>query len=51
MAAATLTGRCWVGMAAALPGFSPVPDDRVLLLGARDLDPAEERVTGNGIGR
>ncbi len=38
-------------MAAALPGFSPVPDDRVLLLGARDLDPAEERVTGNGVGR
>jgi arginase len=42
MALATLTGRCWRGMATTVPGFSPVPDHRLALIGARDLDPPEE---------
>lgn len=42
MALATLTGRCWRGMAAAVPGFNPLPDHRIALIGARDLDPPEE---------
>lgn len=42
MALATLTGRCWRGMAATVPGFSPLPDHRIALIGARDLDPPEE---------
>ena len=41
MALATLTGRCWSGMAARIPGFTPVPEERIWLLGARDLDPLE----------
>jgi arginase len=41
MAMATLTGRCWPGLAAAIPGFSPVDEKSVILLGARDLDPLE----------
>ena len=41
MALATLTGRCWTTMAGRLPGFVPVPDAHVWLLGARDLDPLE----------
>jgi arginase len=41
MALATLTGRCWTGMVQQLPGFRPVPPENVLLVGARDLDPAE----------
>jgi arginase len=46
MALAMLTGRC----PTALPGFRPVPDDQVLLVGARDLDPAERVVlAGSGI--
>jgi arginase len=42
MALATLTGRCWRGMAATVPGFSPLADHRIVLIGARDLDPPEE---------
>jgi arginase len=41
MALATLTGRCWVRLASAVPGFAPIPDACVALLGARDLDPLE----------
>lgn len=46
MALATLTGRCWKTMAAGIPGFSPIPADRVWLLGARDLDPPEAEALG-----
>jgi arginase len=41
MALATVTGRCWAAMAAQVPGFAPVPEDAVWLVGARDLDPLE----------
>jgi arginase len=41
MALATVTGRCWTGLSASIPGFRPVPEARVTLLGARDLDRAE----------
>jgi arginase len=44
MSLATLTGRCWTELARRVPGFSPIPDDRVWLLGARDLDPLEVEV-------
>lgn len=46
MALATLVGRCWRSLASAVPGFVPVPEDRVLLLGARDLDALEEGALG-----
>ena len=41
-ALATLTGQCWQALAASIPGFRPVSDAHVVLVGARDLDPAEE---------
>ncbi len=41
MALAALTGRCWRQLAAAIPGFEPVPETAVALVGARDLDPLE----------
>jgi arginase len=41
MALAALTGRCWVRMAATLPGFGPVPEERVATVGVRDLDALE----------
>ena len=41
MAVAILTGRCWRALAAQAPGFAPVPDDHLVMLGARDLDPPE----------
>ena len=42
MTLATATGRCWAEMARSIDGFEPVPDQAVVLLGARDLDPGEE---------
>ena len=41
MTLATATGRCWVELARSIEGFEPVPDNAVVLFGARDLDPGE----------
>lgn len=41
MGLATATGRCWTRLAATIPGFTPIPDPHVVLVGARDLDPGE----------
>jgi arginase len=41
MSLAAATGRCWAHMASAIPGFRAIPESRVLLVGTRDLDPAE----------
>jgi len=42
MSLATATGRCWTSLAKTIPGFAMVPDDRVLLVGVRQLDPGEQ---------
>jgi arginase len=42
MMLAALTGRCWRTLTASIPGFRSVPDTHVVLVGARDLDSAEE---------
>lgn len=44
MALAVATGRCWTGIAGTIRGFLPVPDEFVVLAGARDLDPGERAV-------
>ncbi|HEY7461332.1 MAG TPA: arginase family protein [Gemmatimonadota bacterium] len=44
MALAVATGRCWRELAASVPGFTAVGEERVLLVAARDLDPAERRL-------
>jgi arginase len=41
MALSMLMGLCWRSAVSQVPGFSSVPDDRVVLVGARDLDPGE----------
>jgi arginase len=41
MALAIATGRCWEQMAGTIPGFRPIHDDTVCLIGTRDFDPAE----------
>ena len=41
MALATAVGRCWTNLAASVPGFAPVLEANVVLVGARDLDPTE----------
>ncbi len=44
MGLAMATGRCWHSLLETIPGFSPVPEANVLLIGARDLDPEEEKL-------
>lgn len=43
-AVAIITGRCWTQIAGTIPGFRVVPDERVCLVGTRDVDPFEERL-------
>jgi arginase len=50
MALSTLTGECWQSLAATIPGFQPVPERNVLLVGVRDLDDHQrERLQQSGI--
>ena len=41
MAIAAIAGRCWHKLTASVPGFRPVREKYVVLIGARDLDPEE----------
>jgi arginase len=34
-------GHCWAALCATVPGFSPVGEERVVLVGARDVDDGE----------
>jgi arginase len=43
-ALSTITGQSWRELARGVPGFHPVADDRVVLVGARDLDQAEKKI-------
>jgi arginase len=40
-AVAILTGRCWTQLAATVPEFQPIPDERICLVGTRDIDSLE----------
>ena len=40
-AVAIISGRCWTQLAATVPGFAPIADDRICLIGARDIDALE----------
>lgn len=40
-AVAIITGRCWKQLALTIPGFQPISDERVCLVGARDIDALE----------
>ena len=43
-------GDCWTALCATVPGFAPLPADRVVLAGARDIEPAE-RAPARRVGR
>jgi arginase len=43
-ALATVTGRCWRQLATTVPGFQPIADERVCLVGTRDVDSLEGRL-------
>jgi arginase len=52
MALAALTGSCWQALCASIPGYRPVPPDRVTLVGTRHLSAVEEQaITSAGISR
>jgi arginase len=42
MGLATATGDCWRALAASIPGFRPVPPERILLVGGHYFDPEEK---------
>jgi len=44
MPIAMATGRCWKSVAKTIPGFSPVAEENLVLVGARDLDAEEQRL-------
>ncbi|HEV7838104.1 MAG TPA: arginase family protein, partial [Gemmatimonadaceae bacterium] len=49
-AVAMITGRCWTQLAGTIPGFSPIADNRVCLIGTRDLDALESALLdGSGV--
>ncbi len=41
MGISILTGQCWKRLAGSIPGFAPVPGERIALVGVRDLEPDE----------
>lgn len=44
MGLSTLTGRCWHALAETVPGFRPLPDEHVLLVGAHGADEGAKSV-------
>jgi arginase len=43
-AVAIITGRCWKQLAVTIPGFKPIPDEHVCLVGTRDIDTLEGKL-------
>jgi arginase len=43
MALAAASGRCWRNLTASIPGFHPVPERNLVLIGARHFDPEERK--------
>jgi arginase len=43
-AVAIITGRCWKQLTVTIPGFQPIADERVCLIGTRDVDPLESKL-------
>jgi len=46
MGLAMAVGHCWKAMTNSIPGFQPLSEERVALVGARDLDEAERKRLG-----
>lgn len=50
MGLAAATGACWTSLCASIPGFEPVAERDSVLVGIRDIDPAErERLDGGEV--
>jgi arginase len=46
MPVSVLTGRSWPNMAQSIPGFKPLTDERVVLVGCRSMEDAERDLVG-----
>ena len=44
MGISILTGQCWKRLAGSIPGFAPVPGERIAVVGVRDIEPDEVRL-------
>ncbi|HZB12163.1 MAG TPA: arginase family protein [Chryseolinea sp.] len=42
MALSMVTGSCWTALTASIPGYRPMPEEKIVLIGGHDLDPLEE---------
>ena len=50
MGLAIAVGHCWKRMARGVPGFSAVPEENVVMVGVREVDPTErERLDASGV--
>ncbi|HEX9127978.1 MAG TPA: arginase family protein [Gemmatimonadaceae bacterium] len=43
-AVAIISGRCWKQLAVTVPGFQTIPDERICLVGTRDVDSLEGKL-------
>lgn len=41
MAVSMIAGHCWRALIAQVPGFVPIPESQILMIGTRDIDPLE----------
>jgi arginase len=41
MSVAMVAGRCWRELTAQVPGYAPIPETQILMIGTRDVDPLE----------
>jgi arginase len=48
MAVSMVAGRCWTSMTSKVPGFTPVDESRIVMIGVRDVD-ARERKNLDGV--
>ncbi|HEV7703654.1 MAG TPA: arginase family protein [Gemmatimonadaceae bacterium] len=44
MAVSMIAGHCWRALIAQVPGFVPIPESQILMIGTRDIDPLEQRL-------
>jgi arginase len=50
MSIAMVAGQCWSQLTASVPGYKPVPEEKIILAGARDFDPIEaQRLSSSAI--
>jgi arginase len=44
MAVSMIAGKCWRELTAQVPGFVPIPETQILMIGTRDIDPLEREM-------